>query len=273
MAKLPKDINTAVHLIDHKEYLSKKPRGYLGMSSIGGECERKAWYGFRWVHLDGHHLARTERIFQVGHYYEGEMIEHLESIGVEFITRQEEFVSCHGHMKGHSDGKIIKLPEAPKAEHVFEAKTHNQKSFESVVKKGVEKSKPVHYAQMQEYMKHSGCKRAYYLAYNKNTSEYYSERVKYDADYTEDLERKAFSIVFSDQPPEKKFSPSYYACKSYPCKYYDVCHKGFTDITKTCRTCIHVDVANEGRWVCEKKNKNLTYDEQLAGCGDYGSII
>ena len=46
------------------------------------------------------------------------------------------------------------IPEAPKTWHVLEFKTHNSKSFAKLEKEGVQKSNPMHYAQMQVYM---GC--------------------------------------------------------------------------------------------------------------------
>lgn len=273
MAKLPDNQNTTLFKIDIIEIYTKKPRGYLGMSSMGGKCLRKDWYGFRWARLDKTHTARTQRIFDVGHYYEEIMINDLENIGIKFIDKQEEYKDSTGHIGGHSDGHIINVPEAPKADHIFEGKTHKASSFKGVVKEGVQKSKVTHYNQMQMYMKYSGCKRALYMAYNKDTSEYYIERAKYDKEYAEDLLRRGHGVVFSEFPPEKAFNKNWFECKNF-CSYNLICHHGDEDIAKTCRTCKHVDIGNEGKWYCSLKNdKELSYEEQLRGCISRISLI
>ncbi len=270
MAKIPERNNTTIAKIDGKIIENNNPRPYLGMSSIGTACMRKLWYGFRWARAT-EHTARTERIFQVGHFYEEEMIKDLKSVGVKFIDSQTEYSDVTGHFKGHSDGLIIGVSEAPKSKHIFEAKTHNDKSFKSVKKDGVEKSKPLHYAQCQIYMKYQKVKRAYYMAYNKNTSEYYCERIYYDANYADDLERKAHGIILSENPPEKEFAKTWYECKW--CNYYDICHNSDRDIRKTCRTCQHIDILNDGKWSCAKLDRELSYDQQLRGCDLYVCCI
>src|SRR5690606_18879772 len=100
------------------------------------------------------------------------------------------------------DSEILGLPEAPKTWHVGEMKSHNLKSFTALKKDGVEKSKPLHYGQMQIYMHARGRDRAVYLAVCKDNDELYAERIKYDAAYVGRLLAKAQHIIHAnDLPP------------------------------------------------------------------------
>ena len=65
------------------------------------------------------------------------------------------------------DSALLGLPEAPKTWHVGEFKTHNQKSFDDLVKRGVEKAKPMHWDQMQAYMGLTGMERALFFFFFK----------------------------------------------------------------------------------------------------------
>jgi hypothetical protein len=69
----------------------------------------------------------------------------------------------------------------------------------------------------------------------------------------------------SDMPLEKIGGPAWYECKF--CNHNGVCHYG-EEPWHNCRTCDHSDILNDGKWACsnQKVNKELTFEEQLAGC-------
>lgn len=279
MAILPTQATTK-NLIESVDITNESPRGYMGMSGLGGGCERKLWYNFHFVQPFKSHPQRIERIFNTGHIAESFIIDDLKRIGCEVFRRtpegekvgltgakeetQEGAVDSTGHIRGHYDGRILGVPEAPKTEHLLEMKTHNDKSFKDVEKKGVKASKPVHYAQMQLYMHYGELTRALYAAYNKNDSSYYFERISYDQSYAEDLVRRGQSIIMMDSPPTKQFPRTWFECKW--CEYFDICHDGSDDIHKGCRTCDNVDLSMGGKWECGLNNKTRTTEEQLKGC-------
>jgi hypothetical protein len=251
------------------------------MSAIGDPCERKLWYNWRWCSPPQLITGRVQRIFDTGHRAEAFMVADLNKIGIETFMnidgisipmtghkdeRQEEIVGIAGHAKGHIDGRCLGVIEAPRTVHLLEMKTHNEKSFNDVKKKGVKASKPVHYAQMQRYMTGLGLDRALYMAYNKNTSAYYIERVKLDESFAQDLIRKEEIIIISEHPPEKKFDKTWFECKW--CNNFDICH-GDSPVQKSCRTCEHSDLQSEGRWVCTitEANEPLPTELQRVGCG------
>lgn len=191
MAELPeneKDTLTCINRMLEKAQ-NVRPRPYLGASSIGKECRRELWYGFRWVKVI-RHPGRILRLFDRGHLEEPRFVKLLEGIGASVVDDQQEVVAFGGHFKGHIDGKVSDLPTSKKT-HLGEYKTHSDKSFKDVVKKGVKKSKPVHFVQMQLYTTMLGLKRMLYCAVNKNDDSLHFERLPVEPDVAEQCLKKA----------------------------------------------------------------------------------
>ena len=271
MAKLPPQQSETVRRIyAMHEQRNDAPRTYLGASIIGRACERALWYDFRWCSprtFDG----RMMRLFEAGHQGEARMIAELRAIGIEVHERDPRTGQQFGfsepaaghHLRGHLDGLARRVPEAERAGHVVECKTHNAKSFAALVKEGVERSKPAHAAQMQLYMHWTreawgkdGCDRALYIAENKDTSELYVERLRYDAEQAAALIAKAQRVIFAQTPPPRlSDDPSWYECKF--CDHHAVCHGGAVPAV-SCRTCAHAtpERDSDARWTCELNGNN-----------------
>lgn len=277
--RLPDPIHSLVAAID-AAYESKAEDGrrlHLGASLIGHPCLRHLWYVFRWAKRPVF-SGRMLRLFETGHREEARMIRDLRNAGMhvstgptpdeQWVFREQE--KTFGHFGGALDGAVHGVPEAPETWHVLECKTHNTKSFEKLQKEGVQKSKPVHYAQMQVGMLLSGMDRALYLAKNKDTDMYDSERVSLDRKVAKGLTEKAAEIVRSEMPcaPISR-DPAWYECKFCPEK--SLCFER-EPMDKSCRTCIHVATADEGRWFCQKKGIVLSIDEQMAACDKWETI-
>lgn len=281
MPEIPDAISHTVDAI-YRSYEGKPryERSYLGASTFGTECDRAFWYGFRHVYEPENFDGRKLRLFQTGHREEERLIEDLRAAGIEVQETdpatggQWEITSIGGHLRGHLDGLATGLPESPKAEHVLEIKTHNEKSFRALVKDKVEKSKPGHYAQMQIYMHYKGVARALYLAVNKNTDELYIERVPYDIVAAARLMARAERTIQADSAPPKLHedptSRAAYACQW--CPAIGVCHSGQM-ARRNCRTCLSstpvVDASDRGIWWCELHKNELSFKEQQAGCSKH----
>lgn len=273
MAPLPEPRSPTVEAI-YRAYEAKRDdeRTYLGMSTLGTECDRALWYGFRWAappeQLDG----RKVRLFETGHREEARMIDDLRAAGVDVRDRDPEtgeqwgVVALGGHLRGHLDGRATGIVEAPVVEHVLEFKTHNEKSFKALVRDGVAAAKPGHYAQMQLYMHFSGLSRAFYLACNKNTDELHGERVHYDAPAALALVARAERIVNTARPPAKLHddpeAKAAWQCRFCPAR--GVCHDGERG-RLNCRTCLH-STPVEGGWHCARFDRQLSLEEQRQGC-------
>ncbi|WP_426287481.1 hypothetical protein [Luteibacter sp. E-22] len=254
------------------------PRAYLGGSVIGRECERQLWYGFRWATGGERFEGRMLRLFDRGQREEAVLVADLRAIGCEVYDidpatgSQFNFKAIGGHAGGSMDAAVLGVPEAPKTYHVAEFKTHNSKSFATLLKDGVEKAKPEHYAQMQIYMHWSQLTRALYLAVNKDTDELYSERVRYDETFAKALEAKAERVIYGAEPPQGiSEDPSFFKCKFCPAS--KVCHTAQLPQV-SCRTCAHAtpEPDGDGRWSCAKWKSDIPLDAQRTGCPEHRYI-
>jgi hypothetical protein len=241
-------------------------REYLGASIIGGPCKRQLWYSFRWAvapSFDG----RVLRLFDSGKREELRLIEELRKAGMTVYDNEDgkQIGFREGHFGGSCDGVVEGVPGAEKTPHVFEAKTHNLKSFGALKKDGVKKSKPVHYGQMQTYMGKLELTRALYVAVCKDTDEIYTERVSFDkAEYTR-LCKVADFVIGAEIPPDRvSEDPAWFECKF--CPFADVCH-GETLPVVSCRSCSHATPKGDGTWHCEQWNDTIpSVEAQRVGC-------
>ena len=273
----------AIYAWNKAEGDSETRRGYLGASSIGHECERYLWYAFRFCckpEFDG----RMHRLFQTGHLEEPRMVRELRGIGCEVhdvnpsTGKQFAVTAMCGHFGGHMDGCILGIPEAPKTWHVTEYKTASAKNFAKVVKQGVKKAYPKHFAQMMIYMGLSKMTRAFYMVKNKDTDHLHSERVRFDSKIYLKIAQKIKRIIEATQPPERFYDrPDSFGCKY--CDAQELCW-GMGDTclpipSKTCRSCCHATPLQEnkdlteGEWFCEKHKVKIPFEGQVKGCPDH----
>jgi len=249
------------------EITVQPPRDYLGLSQIGHTCHRYLQHYHYWT-FTSEISDRLQRLFNVGHMMEPAMIDALSTKGIHVTGEQTGMVGAGGHWKGHCDG--IAIAEAnPGVQFLVEFKTHNEKSFALLKKNGLD-SKTMHIDQMQAYMGYLKLPYALYMAYSKNTSEYWLKTMQFDEDRFIELKRKEVEIISSDVmlPRIGNGSPSWFECKF--CDAREVCF-GRKPVEKTCRSCYHVDVLDEGKWSCTHSDKpgSLNSDTQREACGYY----
>lgn len=246
-------------------------RPHLGASQIGCPCDRALWYAFRWSAEDRTD-GRLLRLFARGQREEDSLAELLRKAGLDVVQvdsstgEQYRFSAIGGHFGGSMDGAAHGLPESTKW-HVVEFKTHSLKSFNDLAKKGVEASKPQHYAQMQCYMGWTGMERALYVAGCKDDDRLHLERIRYDDAAFKRLMDRAARIIEAANPPDRiSLDPEWYQCKW--CGYHAICHTSEAAPNVHCRTCLHVTPELDGnaRWHCTRHRKDLTVAEQRAGC-------
>lgn len=266
MPKIEVNKDTALGRINGPN-IPQSPRSYMGMSGLGHACPRYLWYNFRRCFLSSH-SPRMLRLFGRGHREEKHLIIVLQNIGIQVWGDQTGFEDHDGYIKGHCDGFAKGVIEAPLTTHIAEFKTMNDKSFKSTHKKGVEKDKPIYYAQMQLYMKYSGCKRALFMAVNKNDDNIYIERVKYVATTANMLVARGKSIVDSPEPPPRAFSKTWFECRF--CDARSICHNG-GQIRRSCRTCEYTRMIGGGGWGCTRLGEMIEIPDHIDvnGCEHY----
>lgn len=248
--------------------------GRIGASFIGEECIRQIWFdwrGFAREQFDG----RMLRLFQTGHLQEDRIIADLRLAGFsvwdknEATAAQFEYSDDTGHFVTKVDGIVKDVPESTKP-HLLEVKTHNKNSFTALVKKGVQESKPNHYAQVQMSMKLAGLTRALYVALCKDDEQYYVERIREDKKYQEKLDKKIKSLTGAQlRPAGISDDASSFGCKF--CAYKQVCTKEVEPL-RHCRTCSMCTPVAEGKWLCELNKDTLSIDRQRLGCEHYEAL-
>jgi len=265
MTAIPPPIHSISALIDAAhEGAAEKPRPHMGASQLGHDCDRWLWLSFRWAVVEPF-PGRILRLFRRGHEEERNFISDLEMIGIKFENHQE-YIDFGTHIGGSTDGTIASgVPGAEKTRHVAEFKTHALKSFDDMEKKGVEKSKPVHYAQIQLYMHGTGIERAFYMAVCKNDDRLYTERVKYNRAVAEKLLERGRRIVKSERIPDPiSTDPSWYKCKF--CAAHSFCHERQLTQEVNCRTCAHATAEDDSTWSCARWKKTIPTEFQHKGC-------
>lgn len=238
-------------------------RTYLGASRLGEECERKLAYEFHKAEKDEgkHFKGKTLRVFDMGHDGETRMAEYLRLAGFTLLTERpdgRQFGFAVGwdeaaqryKISGHCDGIITgrERPAFPTELQqeaaalwaalyelhgmlfpaLWENKALGNKSWQDTLKKGVKKSKPVYYAQMQLYMTYLevGENPGLFTAVNRDTGEIYAELVPFDraaAQEASDRGARVVSTVTPEEAPRVAREPTDFRCKF--CDYADRCWK------------------------------------------------
>lgn len=248
--------------------------GRLGSSSIGQECPRAVWLSWR-AYAKADFGGRMLRLFETGHLQEARIVADLRRAGFKVFDFDEhgnqfQYVDSTGHFISKVDGVIKGVPGSSEKPHILEIKTHNKNSFAGVVKHGVQKSKPTHYAQVQSSMSLSGIDRALYVALCKDDEQFYVERIKEDKTEQNLISRRIVSLVNATLRPARINED----IESFACKYCDMKEVCFDKVAplRTCRSCRNAVPAPEGVWHCTRFGTDLDKDAQRAACDEYDKL-
>jgi hypothetical protein len=260
---------TIAELIDKAhEALQEPPRSHLGASLLGHPCDRWLWLSFRWA-VQEKFPGRILRLFRRGHLEEQTLISDLRAIGIDIqrTGKAQSRVDFGCHVSGSVDGIAeCGVPFGDGKRYVVEFKTHSKKSFDELEDKGVEKAKPMHYAQMQVYMLGTQIDRALYVAICKDDDRIWTEKISFNAPFANSLVERGKRIALSDRMPEPlSADPSWYQCKF--CQAHEFCFK--TKITKevNCRTCAHVTATPDNKFTCARHGDSaVPVEYQRTGC-------
>ena len=287
MATLPKNTPhdptiAAMNAAIETDGNSDAARPYLGMSGIGKPCHRAIWYDFRWT-TNRQIQASSLRAIQDGYVNEDITAARLRKIpGITLWTMGEDDgqIGCEdlsGHFRGHLDGVIEGLLQAPKTPHVWENKAVNTKKFDLLKKlisevgekQALREWDTTYYAQAQLYMHYQGLKRHYLTVNTPGGRDTVGCRTDYDpasAQHYIDLARK---IIASEGPPMRMSEdPAHWQCKW--CDHHAVCHTAAFP-RPTCRSCAHVTAMQDeqGGWHCRKWDDRIPVDVQRTGCDQH----
>lgn len=223
-------------------------RGYLGMSSIGSECELKTWHSWRQTSgaiTDG----RILMLFETGRHVEMIVCRALRLAG--FVMRgaypdpQLKYSDLGGFFSGHPDGII----EDSGGDMILEIKSSNTNKFKQFEEKGVQAVYPAYYSQMQLYTHYQGVGRALFVVMKKDTSDLYTEVVEKDETTAEAMRTRAARVIQTHDaegriyiPGQIEGAPNCEECKW--CRYKTACFSPSEALQtiQTCRSCAYLRI-------------------------------
>lgn len=257
------------------------PRPYLGASALGKACDRALWYAFRWAR-EARLSAKAIKTIADGHQGEALMAARLRAVpGITLWTEskgeQIGFTDLNGHLRGHVDGVIVGLLQAPKTAHVWEHKQVNDKKFsrlkaltQSDEKAALEAWDGVYFIQAQLYMHYLALTRHYLTCSTPGGREQTSCRTDYQRETAEWAIERAERIIALERPPLRlSDNPDRLECRW--CDFASIC-QGAEVAAVHCRTCAYSTpslAANTPPWRCERRALALTPIEQAHGCPDH----
>ena len=254
-----------VEAID-KAYQSKpreKPRSYIGASVIGSMCDAYLAYSLR-GYPDDPPPPRLKRIFDLGHHIEDVVIRDLKAAGLSVIerdpmtNRQWTYEGFHGHAICHTDG----LVEDQVGDcGILEVKSMNDAKWQDFRNYGVLVSHPGYYAQMQMMMGMSKIPECLFIAYNKNTSEYWYEIVKFSDFYWQSQQWRIERLMTDNDVRKVSGDIMSFSCSG--CFKKTVCY-GLSQPKVECRTCKHSVAGTNAGWYCKLHQRDCDQP-----CTDY----
>lgn len=285
MVAIPLSVDATLQEADRalERAQTRTRRGHLGMSQIGGACDRALWYSFRWA-AQPDFDADTLKRFADGHASEIVAVERLKAVpGIELHEvgedgRQFRFEDFGGHFSGSCDGVVLGLLQAPKTWHILEIKASaKHDDLDKAKRKVGDKAALVewnatYYAQAVLYMHYAGLERHYLVCVSPGARKWTSVRTDADPVRAEILRNRASRIIFTDTAPPRIGDASHWQCKW--CDFSEVCHNGLNADGKplaqrNCRTCINITPEQTGEWRCAQFGHALSKDDQERGCAEH----
>lgn len=230
-----KKVESIVDATLEAQNATSTPRDYLGGSRLGLECHRALAY--EWFALKerkvSHFPGRVLRIFRLGHILEEELVALLRAAGFDLRNEKPDgsqygWSTYNGLIRGHIDGVILSAPPSLgiKLPALYEAKSMNNKKFNECKKRGVAKSHPIYYAQMQTYCAYMNLDHWFFSAYNKDTSELHHEHGDFDQATAQWASDRGYAVVSAQVPeelPRITKDPNDYRCGF--CDFKERCWK------------------------------------------------
>ena len=281
MAKLP-NTNEDPTLKKMNECLEEKqrqegPRLYLGMSEIGKPCMRELFYSFRGCARRSIEASGIKAI-EDGYLQEDVTIKRLRAVpGIELHNDDGEgnqigFKMLLDHFRGHCDGVVRGLVQAPQTWHCFEHKAVNETKFNKLKtlvqkdeKSALKEWDPVYYAQAMIYCHCLEMDRHYLVCALPGGRDHTSVRTDYNKKFAEDIIDKAKTIIFEDSVIPAKISDKRESFSCQWCAYKGICHDGdVPDIN--CRSCRYREPVKDGQNNCLLAGKIIPNTIIHVGC-------
>lgn len=275
--RMLKVINEA---LEEKSNKYKSTRAYLGASSIGHECERYLWLGFRKAYKD-YINYKSAKHFADGHYSEDVFAERMINADIKLQTidkqtgRQFAVSDCGGWFRGHKDGLIEDwdvYEDGNGEDYVWEHKCSGKltamlKYIKEDETTALRRWNEIYFYQAQAYMHHSGIHKHLTTVSPEGTrdgkdGEAICETL-YDPSIYAEIKTKSERIITSDKMPTGICgTPTFFKAKF--CGAKNVCFGNYI-AGPNCNNCMHVTFKLDGdrKAHCAKNNGDFTNYEQM----------
>lgn len=214
----------------------RKRRDYIGASAIGAPCARAIWYEYHQYPREPF-AAETLWNFEDGHKSEAIMAERLRLVpGIELWTHKPDGTqygrqAMGGKFKGHVDGVVRGLLQAPKRAHVWEHKCCGQKKFDefkTIKAKFGEKAtlrewNMQYFVQAQMNMHYLHLDRHYLTVALAGSRDVDAVRTEYQPEVAERYIDRADGVLQAKEPPARVSEKAdYFVCRW--CNFREECH-------------------------------------------------
>jgi hypothetical protein len=214
----------------------REQRDYIGASAAGQPCVRAMWYDYHGYKREPF-KANTLWAFEDGHHSEAIMAARLRAVeGIELWTHKSDskqygWSAMGDKFKGHVDGVILGLIQAPKAPHVWEHKCSAAKKFDeftSLLAKWGEKAtleqwNMQYFVQAQLNMHFMQIDRHYLTVALAGSRDVAACRTEYQPEVAQHCIDRVGSVLQAEKEPARMSDkPDYYVCRW--CKFAKECH-------------------------------------------------
>lgn len=221
---------------------AKPSRRYLGASAVGHECLRATQLDYIQANdlphapkAESNFTALSYRIFQMGHMLEEAAAGWWKGAGFHLRTHGKDgeqigFETAGGRFSGHCDGVLVDGPDVGLAfPALWEHKGLGNRSWQDVVKRGLNASKPIYAAQVAIYQAYLGLQNpAVFHATNRDTGEIYLELVPFNGALAQRMSDRAVQIIQASEAgellPGCSASSDHYLCRM--CRWRGFCWPG-----------------------------------------------
>jgi len=236
-------------------------RCYIGASMAGTDCIAQMALSLRGF-PDEAPDPQLKRIFFAGHKIEDWVVADLKKKADlrvwekdDMTGRQHRREWLNGHVVCNSDGLVDFEDGSPPA--ILEIKSMNDANFKKFLTYGVKVSHRKYYRQMTMMMAMFKIERSFFVAYNKNNSQYHAELVHFDQEEWDGMYVK-IQQALDGQAERVAKEPEDWRCKS--CFKRASCWNQ-PELSPACQFCTHSYADQHGGFTCK-----LTGRQELKAC-------
>lgn len=239
-------------------------RCYIGASMAGTDCIAQMALSLR-GYPDRDPDPQLKRIFGLGHKIEDIVVRDMIKKADVRVWEKDDITGkqhrrewLNGHVVCNADGLIDFEDGSPPA--ILEIKSMNEANWKKFKTVGVRASHKKYYRQMQMMMAMFNIERSFFIAYNKNNSDYHAELVHFDQEEWDGMYVK-IQQALDGQAERVAKEPEDWRCKG--CFKSESCWNQ-PELSPACQFCKHSFADKYGTFTC-----TFTQKAEMKPCDKY----